>query len=107
LSDSNHNESAAPAPTCVHLLLRAEGSVLQDCLASCSSGDCLVLMDAAVTLVAGPSPKSAFRVEFCCLEADVHAHGLRGLVSGSPWKQITDLELVERVVRHRHCLSWK
>lgn len=64
-------------------------------------------MDAAVTLLTGPAPGSACAVEFCCLEADVRAHGLSELVSGSPWKQITDLELVERVVRHRHCLSWK
>jgi len=107
LSDKNHNASAAQVPGCVHLVLRPEKSVLQDCLACCASGDCLVLMDAAVTLIAGPAPESTPLVEFCCLEADLRAHGLGELASGTPWKQITDLELVERVARHRHCLSWK
>jgi len=107
LSDPEHKGNASQASGFVHLILRPEGSMLQDCLACCASGDSLVLMDAAVALLAAPSPKSEFPVEFCCLEADVLARGLGDLVSGSPWKQITELELVERVARHRHCLSWK
>jgi len=102
-----HPEAAAHAPNCLHLVLRPQLSVLMECLAGCDSGDCVVLMDAAVTLAAVAPPNSKFSVELCCLEADARAHGLDRVVASTSWTLITDRELVERVVRHLHCLSWK
>ena len=95
------------AANCLHLVLRPQRSLLKDCLSYCASGDCLVLMDAAVTLMVEPPPDLSFPFEFCSLDPDVRAHGLHTLNSGNSWRVISDSELVERVMRYRHCLSWK
>ena len=107
MSDAVHSQGAPKSDGCLHLVLRPQAALLENCLAFCAENDTVVLMDAAVMLIGGVTPLLEFPVELCCLEADVRARGLEMLVPAAPWIVISDHGLVDRVVRHKHCLSWK
>ena len=94
---------------CLHLVMKASRETLKDCLDCCAPGDAIVLMNTAVTLMAGPlgmnsSPGSP---PVYCLAADLQAQGMQGALPGSGATLIDGQDLVHLVCRHRHCLSWK
>ena len=111
MSSVSRLESAASRPenTCLHLILRSSGDVLDECLACIGKDDCIVLMDMAVDAVARPGGNSWLTagVRVYCLEADMLAHGLGKLPGIEGMERVDDLGLVELVCRHGHCLSWK
>ena len=96
---------------CLHLVMRAQPEVLDRCFACCAPHDTVVLMDAAVVLCVRPDPRMGeapeFPIELCCVESDVRARGIEKLLRTDSCVLISDQELVEKVARHRHCLSWK
>jgi len=98
-----------PEITCLHLVLRSSGEVMDECLACIGKGDSIVLMDTAVSALARPGGNRwlSAGVRVYCLNADLLAHGL-GNSSGNPGvEEIDDLGLVQLVCLHGHCLSWK
>jgi len=101
--------ATTPENTCLHLILRSGGDVMDECLACIDNGDSIVLMDTAVSAVARPAGNRwlSAGVRVYCLEADLLAHGL-GLPTGNQGiERVDDLGLVRLVCRHGHCLSWK
>ena len=103
--------SIAPAGTgnCLHLMLSERRDALRQCLDCCAAEDSVVLLGTAVTWLARPAndlwPNAGKRLFF--LSEDVQAHGLIHLVERQGLNQIDERGLVELVLRHRHCLSWK
>lgn len=97
------------ADGCLHLVMSASREALADCLDCCGPGDTIVLMDTAVTLMAGPLAPgpAAHSTPVCCLAADIRAQGLQDVLAGAGASVIDDHGLVRLVCRHRHCLSWK
>ncbi|HLF29964.1 MAG TPA: DsrH/TusB family sulfur metabolism protein [Xanthomonadales bacterium] len=101
--DSETSES------CLHLVMNANPLALDECRTCCGMADSIVLMNTAVTLLAGPSSleQSDMPVPMFCLAADVHAHGLAGVCAERGVPLLDDEGLVDLVCQHRHCLSWK
>lgn len=101
--------AVTPEKTCLHLVLRASGEVLDDCLACSGKGDSIVLLDTAVTLLALPGAGrwSSTGGTLYFLEADLLAHGLGQLAGNPGLVRLDDMGLVQLVCRHDHCLSWK
>ncbi|MSQ98411.1 MAG: hypothetical protein EXR85_03815 [Xanthomonadales bacterium] len=101
--------ATTPENTCLHLILRSSGDVMDECLACIGKGDCIVLMDAAVSALARPGVNRwlSAGVRVYCLEADLLAHGLGKSPGVQGVERVDDLGLVELVCRHGHCLSWK
>jgi len=101
--------AATPENTCLHLVLRCSGDVLDECLACIGEGDSVVLMDTAVSALARPGGNNWLPagVRMYCLEADLRAHGLGKSPGIQGVERVDDRGLVELVCRHGHCLSWK
>jgi sulfur relay protein TusB/DsrH len=98
-----------PVEGCLHLVMTASREALTNCLGCCGSGDTIVLMNSAVTLVAGPLAMhpSATSTPVLCLAADVQAQGMQEVLAGFGAAVIDIHDLVRLVCRHRHCLTWK
>jgi sulfur relay protein TusB/DsrH len=111
MSSVSRLESVATSPenTCLHLVLRSSGDVLDECLACIGPDDCIVLMDTAVSAMASPGGNRwlSAGVRVYCLEADLLAHGLGKSLVMEGMERVDDRELVELICRHGHCLSWK
>lgn len=95
--------------SCLHLVMNANPLALDECKASCGVADSIVLMNTAVTLLAGPGSleQAELPVPMFCLAADVQAHGLVDFFTQRDVPLLDDQGLVSLVCRHRHCLSWK
>jgi sulfur relay protein TusB/DsrH len=95
--------------SCLHLVMNANPAVLEECKASCGVADSIVLLNTAVTLLAGPAAleQAELPVPMFCLAADVQAHGLADCCSRRGVPLLDDRGLVGLVCRYRHCLSWK
>jgi len=95
--------------TCLHLILRSNGEVMDECLACIGKGDSIVLMNAAVSALAMPGGNRwlSAGVRVYCVEADLLAHGLGKSPGIQGMERVDDLGLVELVCLHGHCLSWK
>jgi len=110
---------------CLHFLMSPQISVLQDCLSYCLPGDCVVLVDNAVSLLmqenfwaqnveqvtlGGQSPRGS-EIQVFALEADVLARGIPRDVfaAGNPpfASLIDDVGWAALVMKFPHCLSWK
>jgi sulfur relay protein TusB/DsrH len=102
-SDTEAGES------CLHLVMTASPVALDECAACCGAGDTIVLLNTAVTLLAGPASleRAEIPVPMFCLAADAHAHGLADCFAQRGVLLIDDQGLVGLVCQHRHCLSWK
>jgi len=110
---------------CLHFLMSPQISVLQDCLSYCLPGDCVVLVDNAVSLLmqqhlwapnveqatlGDQSPRSR-EIQVFALEADVLARGIPrdAFTAGNPpfARLIDDVGWAELLMKFPHCLSWK
>ena len=97
----------------LHQVLGAGVDSLEDCLAFFTEGDEILLIDAGVELLAGEVPlhslinhkSSAYRI--LAIRADVLARNLTMQAQENNIDLIAEAEWVERVLRHRHVLSWK
>lgn len=98
---------AAVAESCLHCLMSDDAESVQACVAHCVSGDSLVLLNTAVTILLdkGWNKGLVAGVAVFVLSADGVAHGFTQ--KSIDWEFIDDSAWVELFLRHRHCLSWK
>ncbi|MGH8034005.1 MAG: DsrH/TusB family sulfur metabolism protein, partial [Lysobacterales bacterium] len=108
-TDRENHVADEPGESCLHLVMHANRNAWDNCQACCGPGDTIVLMNTAVTLMAGPLAinPSEVPIPVFCLAADVRAHGLHEHLAGRNVTMIDDHGLVRLVCLHRHCLSWK
>ncbi len=87
--------------------MSADVESVQACLAHCASGDSLVLLNTAVTVLLDENWNRSLNagVAVYVLAADAAAQGIEQ--KSGDWKFITDSDWVELFRYHRHCLSWK
>jgi sulfur relay protein TusB/DsrH len=102
--------TGGPHPACGTLhLVPSAGAALGDCLAHCTAGDGILLLDAGVVCLAardidGLSPDG---VALYCLTADLQARGLSDTAAAGPWQPVDDSHFPALLERYRHCVSWK
>jgi sulfur relay protein TusB/DsrH len=97
------------AVTCLHLVLRSGGELLDECMACAGANDSIMLLDTAVNVLARPDLARWFpaAVPVYCHKADMLAQGLGQSADYPGVEVVDDLEWITLVCQHGHCLSWK
>jgi sulfur relay protein TusB/DsrH len=106
---ASKKQAISPEITCLHLVMRSNADLLDQCLACVGENDSVVLMDAGVGLVGRPDFAAWLpgRGSVYCLQADLLARGLGELSISPGLETISDQGLIQLVCQHDHCLSWK
>jgi sulfur relay protein TusB/DsrH len=108
-------KSPARDKTCLHLVVRSCREALDNCLSQCVKGDVLLFLDDGVvnvtSLLANPGPHapqdSAWAADVRFSAVDLEARGLSGLAQAAGVIALPDADIVELVLSHEFCLTWK
>lgn len=94
----------------LHLLLSPAASAWRDCCGQLADGDCLLLADRGVELLADPRRLEELanhsRIRLHALRDDVEARGLATLAEHPADLQLDAGQWIRLIVAHRHILSW-
>ena len=100
-----HSDSRQGAGSRLHLLLSPAPDVVAQCRAQLAAGDTVVLLDRGVECAVEHALSLAEFEDVKCRVAGIDLRA-RGLAVQQGFQEITDSQLVEAVLAHRHTLSW-
>lgn len=93
----------------LHLLLTHAGDSAGACLSHLREGDSMVLLNTAVLHLLDRDWLKSLpaNIRLYAVTADLEAHGLGEISTGSGIARVDDEGWARLVMSHAHCLSWK